>query len=216
MRFLKLVLCSIALYVLNSACSTPVPGGKTPESFINFLDSIPVFYDSSLVNVIVEIPAGSNQKWEVNKQTGQLEWERVGDSLRVINYLPYPTNYGMIPRTRLPKEFGGDDDPIDVFILGPALQRGSIYPAKVIGVIKMLDHGEQDDKLIAVDPESWFDHINSIEELKNSFPGITKILVTWLESYKGKGIVEFQGLESVEEAHILLNNAVESYKLEHE
>ena len=48
----------------------------------DFLRDIPVFIDDSLVNIVVEIPAGCNQKWEVNKETGFLEWEKVNnDSL---------------------------------------------------------------------------------------------------------------------------------------
>ncbi|TVQ94516.1 MAG: inorganic diphosphatase, partial [Bacteroidetes bacterium] len=93
----------------------------------DFLRDIPVYAEDSLVNIVVEIPAGCNQKWEVNKQTGFLEWERISDdSLRVVRYLPYPANYGMIPRTWLPEAEGGDNDPLDVFLLGERVERGSI------------------------------------------------------------------------------------------
>ena len=44
---------------------------------------------------------------------------------REVKYLGYPGNYGMIPRTLLPKELGGDGDPLDVIVLGPAVERGS-------------------------------------------------------------------------------------------
>ena len=97
-------------------------------------------------------------------------------------------------------------------MLGPSIERGSVQPAKVIGVIRMLDRGEQDDKLIAVDPESWFGHINSIDELEFSYPGVLTILTTWLESYKGPGLVKIQGMKSADEAHEILTRAVESYK----
>lgn len=208
---LKQFIPILLFFFTLTACNGFDSDFQTTEIPLNDFENVEPFYNNEFVNMIIEIPAGTNQKWEVNKETGQLEWEQVGDSLRIINYLPYPANYGMIPGTYLPKELGGDDDPLDIFLLGPSLVRGTVHPVKLIGIIKMLDRGEQDDKLIAVDPQSWFGHINSIEELKESFPGVTTILVTWLESYKGKDVVKVQGLESAEEAHIVLNRAIKNY-----
>jgi inorganic pyrophosphatase len=212
MRLFQQLIPVLFVFLAITACNASDDDFHSADPSLNYLENFEPFYDSKLVNMVIEIPAGTNQKWEVNKQTGRLEWEQVGDSLRTINYLPYPANYGMIPGTYLPKELGGDDDPLDIFLLGPSLERGTVHPAKVIGVIKMLDRGEQDDKLVAVDPQSWFGYINSIEELNESFPGVTTILVTWLESYKGKDIVKFQRLGTVEEAQTVLNQAVENYK----
>ena len=53
---------------------------------------------------MVEIPAGSNDKWEVDKTSGALYWEQEDGKPRVVQYLAYPGNYGMIPRTSLPHE----------------------------------------------------------------------------------------------------------------
>lgn len=211
MRLFQQLIPILFFFVALAACSASDNDFHSVDPTLNYLENVAPFYDSKLVNMVIEIPAGTNQKWEVNKQTGRLEWEQVGDSLRIINYLPYPANYGMIPGTYLPKDLGGDNDPLDIFLLGPSLVRGTVHPVKLIGIIKMLDRGEQDDKLIAVDPQSWFGHINSIEELNESFPGVTTILVTWLESYKGKDVVKVQGLESAEEAHNVLNRAIKNY-----
>lgn len=203
--FFRKVIPLLLLTVVISAC-------KESETKSNSFNNIEPILEQGVVNMVVEIPAGSNQKWEVNKQTGQLEWQQAGDSLRVINYLPYPANYGMVPGTYLPKELGGDDDPLDIFLLGPSLERGSVHPAKVIGVIKILDSGEQDDKLVAVDPHSWFGHIHSMDGLEESYPGSLSILITWLESYKGPEVVEFQNVEDRERAIELIHTAVESFE----
>ena len=200
--------------LLLSAC-----GNQNPEVIVtkiethDFLRDIPVYTEDSLVNIVVEIPAGSNQKWEVNKQTGFLDWERINDdSLRVIRYLPYPANYGMIPRTWLPEAEGGDNDPLDVFLLGERVERGSIIPARIIGIIRMLDRGEQDDKLIAVPADDWHYDIFTIEQLNEQFPGITDILVTWLINYKGKGVVEFQGIDNENFAGKILYASFEAFE----
>ena len=74
---------------------------------------------------MIEIPTGTTAKWEVVKPSGELRWEFDQGRPRVVRYLGYPGNYGMIPRTLLPKEEGGDGDPLDVVVLGPAVPRGS-------------------------------------------------------------------------------------------
>ena len=179
----------------------------------DFIRDIPVYTDDSLINIVVEIPAGSNQKWEVNKQTGFLEWERINDdSLRVVRYLPYPANYGMIPRTWLPEAEGGDNDPLDVFLLGERVERGSIIPARIIGIIRLLDRGEQDDKLIAVPADDWHYDIYTLEQLNAQFSGIADILVNWLINYKGEGVVEVQGVDNEDLADVILRSSIKAFE----
>ncbi len=181
----------------------------------DFWHSIPALNSTGLVNVVIEIPAGDNAKWEVNKTTGFLEWEPRGDSLRVVDYLPYPANYGMVPQTYLPVDLGGDGDPLDVFVLGPRLKRGSIIPVRLVGVIEMFDNGERDDKLIAVHPESWFYAINSLADLENNYKGITDILTLWLKNYKGsQADVEILDVKDESYANQVLENSISAYQNE--
>ena len=67
--------------------------------------------NQGLIHFVVEIPAGTNAKWEVDKATGGLHWEQKDGRPRVVQYLAYPGNYGMIPSTSLPYEIGGDGEP---------------------------------------------------------------------------------------------------------
>lgn len=186
------------------------------ETFIdshNFLLDFPAFTKDSLVNIIIEIPAGTDQKWEVNKDTGVIEWERINeDSLRVVRYLPYPANYGFIPKTYLPVSEGGDGDPLDVFLLGAALERGAVVPGKIIGVIKMLDKGEQDDKLIAVSLNSHFGSVTSLNDLKKNYTGVLELLTTWLLHYKGDNQIEIQSFEDEQTALTILEVAINAFK----
>ena len=91
----------------------------------NYLTGYEAVHDDGDINVVVEIPTGSVQKWEVDKTSGNLKWEFVDGKPREVKYLGYPGNYGMIPRTLLPKELGGDGDPLDVIVLGPAVESWS-------------------------------------------------------------------------------------------
>jgi inorganic pyrophosphatase len=166
------------------------------------------------INVVVEIPSGTTAKWEVDKTTGQLKWEFKKGKPRVVSYLGYPGNYGMIPRTLLPKELGGDGDPVDVIVIGPAIPRGSVIRARPIGVLKMLDDGEQDDKIIAVLLNSDLGRISSIEELRCKFKGVAEILLIWFSNYKGLERMQAKGFGSATEARNLIKAAVEAYREE--
>jgi len=111
----------------------------------------------ALVPVVIEVPKGSKNKYELDKESGFLRVDRV-----LFSSVHYPANYGFIPRT-----YCGDHDPLDVLVLGQeTVVPMVIMMAKPIGVMKMTDQGEADDKIIAVhanDPE--YVHYNSIREL---------------------------------------------------
>jgi inorganic pyrophosphatase len=128
---------------------------------VHFLHGYPAMVGDSLVNVVIEIPTGTLEKWEVNKENGELEWSEINGSKRVVNYLGYPGNYGMIPQTLQDAAVGGDGDPLDILILGPPLTRGSIVECRVIGILRMLDDGELDDKLIALPAKGYLENIRN-------------------------------------------------------
>ena len=143
--------------------------------------------------VIVEISAGMLQKWEADKSLKFLAVEKVDGACRRINYLGYPANYGFIINTMLSTEDGGDGDPIDAFVLGDPIHRGTLINARPIGVIKMLDHGARDDKVITVPNTNAFRQVDSLKALEALYPGSLTILQTWLENYKGRGLVSVEG-----------------------
>ncbi len=91
--------------------------------------------------VIIEVPEGSKNKYELDKETGLLKLDRVLHSA-----VYYPANYGFIPRT-----FCDDGDPLDVLVLGqePVFPL-SIVRARAIGVMRMRDDKGIDDKIVAV------------------------------------------------------------------
>lgn len=170
-------------------------------------DGYPARNADGTVNAIVEIPTGTNAKWEVTS-AGTMNWEVREGSPRVVNFLPYPGNYGMIPSTLLPKDQGGDGDALDVLILGPALPRGTLAEVRIIGVMKFLDRGEQDDKLLAVMADTPLGGVRSLAELDKSFPGASQLVHQWFTSYKEPGKMIFQGWGEVDEATTILSKAI--------
>lgn len=141
-----------------------------------------------LVLAMIEITSGSQQKWQQNhSDENWLEWELENGSPRWVQFLGYPANYGIIPNTLLEKSEGGDGDPLDVLVLGSPLQQGELIAVRIIGIMTMLDNGEQDDKLIAVDPNHpVFGAVTDIAELTETHPAIPEILQLWFENYKGE------------------------------
>src|SRR5690606_34807969 len=110
-----------------------------------------------LVNGIIEIPKGSRAKYELNKESGMLMLDRV-----LYSSVYYPANYGFIPQT-----YCDDGDPLDILVLSQIeIQPLTIVNARIIGVMRMLDQGEADDKLIAVCCNDMsVNHLHDISEL---------------------------------------------------
>jgi inorganic pyrophosphatase len=163
---------------------------------------------ADLVNTLIEIPTGTLEKWELNKNNPmQIIWERKNGVLRQVQYLGYPGNYGAIPSTNMALEQGGDGDALDVLVLGAALARGSWHTVRPIGILYMQDDGEQDDKIIAVDPNSPpFGAVQSLKQLDSLFVGSTTIISTWFKNYKGpQTSVQIKGMGGSTQAWEVIN-----------
>lgn len=182
------------------------------SSSTNLLTDISTCTEDGDVNAVIEIPAGTIEKWELNKTTGEVQWEMVDNKPRIVNYIGYPGNYGMIPRTVLSKENGGDGDPLDIIVLGPPVERSEVVKCKVIGVLYLKDRGEQDDKLIAVSSDSPMYDVNNLEELNNNFKGISDIVKLWFENYKGPGKMKSEGFGDRKVAIEILDASIKDYQ----
>lgn len=209
-------LVSFSCMVFSQDAVINAAGLSSPDAYTlmgerSFLSDYPPLNKDGSVNVVVEIPTGTTAKWEVSKPEGQLKWEIRKGKPRVVNYLGYPGNYGMIPRTLLPKDLGGDGDPLDVIVLGPSVARGSVISAKIIGVLRLLDRGEQDDKLIAVMAGTPMYGVNSMTELDQAYVGVSTIIESWFSNYKGPGKMQAKGFAESGEAMDLLDAAIKAF-----
>ncbi len=180
---------------------------KPSKYMLNLLHVLPSFSDveKGIINCIVEVSAGSINKYELITESGQLKLDRVGYSS-----LAYPFTYGAIPQT-----WDFDGDPLDVEIVNitEPLVPGSLVEARVIGVMKFVDGGEVDDKIIAVlNDDKRSDHIQSYKDLGEYWEKETKY---YWENYKalkkpGTGVVEtfFEKPEAVK----IINECIERYQ----
>ena len=158
------------------------------------------------VHALIEIPYGSNIKYELDKNSGAIWVDRV-----MYSAMFYPANYGFVPNT-----LAADGDPADILVLCDyALQPGSVIKCRLIGVLVMEDESGMDEKLLAVpvskvDPT--FDHIQNIEDLpKHTLDKIKNFFETYkmLEPNKWVKVKEYKGKE---EAAKILEEAIKNYK----
>ncbi len=163
------------------------PGDKIPE----------------YVNGIIEIPQNTRAKYELDKDSGLLKLDRV-----IYSSMYYPANYGFIPQT-----YCDDKDPLDILVLSQiTIVPMCMVSARVIGVMRMLDGGELDDKIIAVaENDMSVNHINDISELPVHF---LKELKNFFEDYKKleNKTVEVEDFQDANTAMEILQQSLLDYK----
>lgn len=156
-----------------------------------------------VVNAVIEIPAGSKVKYELEKETGLLVVDRI-----LYSSVRYPANYGFIPQT-----YCEDHDPLDILVLcQEAVVPMSLMRARPIGVIKMIDQGEHDDKIIAVhadDPE--FNSYHDVSQLPPHRMNEVKAFFADYKSLENKTVEVGQILGAME-ARKVLNDSIELYE----
>jgi inorganic pyrophosphatase len=158
-----------------------------------------------VVRGIVEIPKNSRAKYELDKVSGSLILDRV-----LYSSINYPANYGFIPQT-----LGKDGDPLDILVISQIeIVPLCIVEARVIGVMPMIDQGEEDDKLIAVAVNDM--SVNHITELSELAPHAILELKSFFEDYKKleKKTVSVDEIRNKTAAHRVIEEGIQDYKNE--
>jgi inorganic pyrophosphatase len=170
------------------------------------IDKVGCGENPSKVHVVIEVPKGSSVKYEIDKEAGIVEVDRM-----MYSAMHYPSNYGFVPNT-----LSDDGDPADVLVVTDhVLAPGVLIKTKLIGVLIMEDESGIDEKLIGVpvaklDPETA--GINSLDDLpEHTLKKIKNFFETYkmLEPNKWVKVKEFQGPA---EAEAILPKAIKDYK----
>jgi len=125
------------------------------------------------MNVIIEIPRGSKNKYEIDKKTGLIALDRAAHTAQ-----DFPFDYGFVPQT-----WWDDDDPIDVIVLTTfPLHPGVLVRVRPVGLMNMIDGGDADDKIIGVpvDDPRWED----VRDLSDINKHTLKEMQHFYENYK--------------------------------
>ncbi|ORM67261.1 inorganic diphosphatase [Pantoea rwandensis] len=156
---------------------------------------------------VTEIPAGGMIKYETDAKTGFIVADRF-QSMPVA----YPANYGSLTQS-----LGGDGDPLDViFYTRAPLQPGTLIKLRPIGVLKMIDGGEVDDKIVAVPTSKIDPTYDDIKEMSDLPKMEQERLQAFFRVYKqlpdGRKKVELNGFEDAAKAKTEIKQAFDAYK----
>lgn len=152
---------------------------------------------------VIEISKGCKIKYELDKPTGILKLDRI---LHTATH--YPTNYGFIPRT-----YAEDGDPLDVLVLcSENIQPCTLVKCYPIGVLSMVDNGENDQKIIAVPvKDPMYNCYKDVSDLpKHVFDEISHFFSVY-KDLEGKK-TEVYGLKDAKDASIVIDSCMEAYK----
>ncbi|KAH3679014.1 hypothetical protein WICMUC_001209 [Wickerhamomyces mucosus] len=205
-----------ASHLSKSYFSTVEIGSKYSSTYKNYLilpnggigsyfHDIPINLNlpNKTCNVVIEIPRWSNAKFEINKD---LQYNPITQDLKnnkprfVKNLYPfkgYPQNYGAIPQTwddptivETNTGYKGDNDPIDIVEIGSRIaQTGEVIECKILGSLALIDDGELDWKVIAIDINDELvnnskNNLNDIQDVETVCPGLLSNIKLWFQNYK--------------------------------
>lgn len=184
---------------------------RTDAESGHFLRGFPAVSPDGSLNVVVEIPMGTNALWEVDPGDGTLRRRRDGGVPQSLRYLGQVGNYGIVPRTANERQPGVPPQPLRALVLDPPALRGSIVRGRPVAVLRLVEDGHERPVLLAVGTDSAMADVRDLPELERDFPGVTDIVETWFRNRGGAGRVDSAGFGDAAEARAVLAAARESF-----
>ena len=188
-RFSSLLIFSV--FLLLSACKTSKDLSKLSSKTKN-----------GIYQAVIEIPAGTNKKIEYDKNQKKFVIDQRDGKNRIIDFLPYPGNYGFIPSTFSNPKQGGDGDAVDVLVLGESIKTGSLIEVTPIAILKLVDEKELDYKIVAIPAEAKKQIIKTknYQTFMAKYPEVIEILELWFSYYDQSQSIEIKGWGDEQEA----------------
>lgn len=151
----------------------------------------------------IEISKGSKKKYELDKDTGLIILDRI-----LYTSTHYPANYGFIPKT-----YADDNDPLDVLVLcQETLEPMSLVKCRPLGVVKMIDSGDIDEKIIAVvENDPFMANYKTIDDLPTHMLEEMKHFFRVYKELEGKNTY-IEKVENLDSAKLIIGNCLKAYK----
>ena len=167
------------------------------------LSRIPAQPEPGVVNVLIEIAAGSKNKYEFDKDLQAFALDRV-----LYSSVQYPYDYGFIPNT-----LADDGDPLDgMVIMDEPTFPGCVIAARPIGMLEMIDGGDRDEKILCVpDNDPRYTEVKSLEDIA---PHRLEEIAEFFRTYKNlqKKVTEILGWKDVDHVQPLIEKFIEAAK----
>lgn len=163
------------------------------------LNQIPAFSEAGHLHAVIEVPAGTNVKWEYQPEAGEFSASFESGRPRVVEFLPYPSNYGFVPSTLMREEEGGDGDPLDIIVLAESKARGEVVEVVPLAMLRLVDNGREDHKILSI-PEKESERLFSASKLQDVPEAVLQILEIWFMNYKDRSKLQNKGWVGAAEA----------------
>ncbi|RAX53835.1 inorganic pyrophosphatase [Helicobacter sp. 16-1353] len=158
------------------------------------------------INAVIEIPYGSNIKYEIDKETGAIVVDRV-----MYSAVYYPANYGFVPDT-----LADDGDPVDILVLNNyPLQAGSIIRVRLVGVLIMEDESGMDEKILALPLDNIDPNYTNIQDIDDISEATLARIKNFFETYKmleNDKWVRVKKYENKDKAYEILESSIKKYQ----
>ncbi|MEO1339702.1 MAG: inorganic diphosphatase [Cyanobacteria bacterium J06631_6] len=167
------------------------------------LSLIPAQPEAGVINVLIEIPGGSKNKYEFDKDLNAFALDRV-----LFASVKYPYDYGFVPNT-----LADDGDPLDgMVMMDEPTFPGCVIAARPIGMLLMIDGGDRDEKILCVPAED--PRYNEVKSLKDVSPHRLEEIAEFFRTYKNleKKVTEIQGWKDVDAVTPLVDECIKAYK----
>lgn len=163
-------------------------------------ESLPIGENApETVNVVIEVPVGSRNKYEYEPELGMIVQDRV-----LPGNVRYPADYGFVPSTE-----GADGEPLDIMVAAyDPVFPGCVVRARVIGALEMEEAGEPEYNIFAVpDGDPRFDDINDLEDLPEQNLREIEQFFTAFKRLEGDEEAEVKGWYGAKEAHEIIRRS---------
>lgn len=164
---------------------------------------IPAQPKAGIINVLIEIPGGSKNKYEFDKDMNAFALDRV-----LFASVKYPYDYGFVPNT-----LADDGDPLDgMVMMDEPTFAGCVIAARPIGMLLMIDGGDRDEKILCVPAED--PRYNEVKSIKDIAPHRLEEIAEFFRTYKNleKKVTEIQGWKDVDAVNPLVEECIKAYK----
>ncbi len=167
------------------------------------LSLIPAQPEAGVINVLIEIPGGSKNKYEFDKDMNAFALDRV-----LFASVKYPYDYGFVPNT-----LADDGDPLDgMVMMDEPTFPGCVIAARPIGMLIMIDGGDHDEKILCVPAED--PRYNEVKSIKDVAPHRLEEIAEFFRTYKNleKKVTEIKDWKDVDAVTPLVDQCIKAYE----
>ena len=167
------------------------------------LSLIPAQPEDGVINVLIEIPGGSKNKYEFDKDMNAFALDRV-----LFASVQYPFDYGFVPNT-----LADDGDPLDgMVMMDEPTFPGCVIAARPIGMLEMIDGGDRDEKILCVPTED--PRYKEVKSLKDVAPHRLEEIAEFFRTYKNleKKETKILGWKDIDAVKPLVEDCIKAYK----